>query len=155
MFLVLIALLNLIVLAGILRVFRKMRQGECDEAELERQLNNRGFLNRILGRMSREITKPWHMYPAGFLFWLGFDTATEISLLVVAGGAAAFSLPWYAILCLPVLFAAGMRLLDAADGVFISYAYGWALSNPIRKIYYNIVVTALPVMVAILSVASS
>ncbi|WP_406693286.1 HoxN/HupN/NixA family nickel/cobalt transporter [Saccharopolyspora sp. ID03-671] len=149
-FLVLIALLNMVVLVGILGVFRRMRQGEWDEAELERQLNNRGFFNRILGRVFRAITKPWQMYPVGFLFGLGFDTATEISLLVLAGGAAAVSLPWYAILCLPVLFAAGMSLLDAADGVFMSYAYGWALSNPIRKIYYNIVVTGLSVLVAVL-----
>lgn len=149
-FLVLIALLNLFVLAGIIRVFRQMRRGQWDEDELERHLNNRGFLNRILGRVSRAITKPWHMYPVGFLFGLGFDTATEISLLVLAGGAAAVSLPWYAILCLPVLFAAGMSLLDAADGVFMSYAYGWALSNPVRKIYYNIVVTTLSIAVAVL-----
>ncbi|MGP4019345.1 HoxN/HupN/NixA family nickel/cobalt transporter [Saccharopolyspora sp. 5N708] len=149
-FLVLIALLNLVVLVGIVRVFRRMRRGEWDEAELERHLDNRGLINRILGRVARAVTKPWHMYPVGFLFGLGFDTATEISLLVLAGGAAAFSLPWYAILCLPVLFAAGMSLLDAFDGVFMSYAYGWALANPVRKIYYNIVVTALSIAVAVI-----
>jgi high-affinity nickel-transport protein len=89
------------------------------------------------------------MYPVGFLFGLGFDTATEVSLLVLAGGAAAFDLPWYAILVLPILFAAGMSLLDSIDGVFMNYAYGWAFAKPVRKIFYNIVITGLSVAVAL------
>lgn len=149
-FLYLIAILNLIVLAGILRVFLRLRRGEYDETELEQHLANRGFLNRFLGRFTQSISKSWHMYPVGLLFGLGFDTATEIALLVLAGTSAAAGLPWYAILCLPVLFAAGMCLLDTIDGSFMNFAYGWAFSNPVRKIYYNITITGLSVVVALL-----
>ena len=148
-FLLLIGLLNLVSLVGIVKVFRRLRTGDLDEAELERHLDNRGFLARLLGRVLRGVSKPWHMYPVGLLFGLGFDTATEVSLLVLAGGAAAFSLPWYAILVLPVLFAAGMSLFDAADGVFMSAAYGWAFLKPIRKVFYNLTVTVLSVAVAL------
>jgi len=148
-FLVLIGVINLSAFNGILKVFRKMREGEFDETELERQLDKRGFLNRILGRVTRAVTKPWHMYPVGLLFGLGFDTATEVSLLVLAGGAAAFSLPWYALLVLPILFAAGMSLLDTIDGSFMNFAYEWAFSQPVRKIYYNLTVTGLSVLVAL------
>src|SRR3954452_12196361 len=149
-FLVLIGVINLVVLRQIVAVFRRMRGGEFDEAELEEHLNNRGLMNRILGRATRAVTRPWHMYPVGLLFGLGFDTATEVSLLVLAGGAAAFSLPWSAILPLPILFAAGMSLLDTIDGCFMNFAYGWAFSKPVRKVYYNITVTALSVAVALI-----
>jgi nickel/cobalt transporter (NiCoT) family protein len=148
-FLMIIGLVNLVVLVGIIAVFRRMRAGEFDEQALEAQLNNRGFLNRILSGVTRAVRKPGHMYPVGVLFGLGFDTATEIGLLVLAGGAAAFSLPWYAILTLPILFAAGMSLLDTLDGVFMNVAYGWAFAKPVRKVYYNITVTALSVAVAL------
>jgi high-affinity nickel-transport protein len=149
-FLMIIAVLNLIVLVGIVKVFRRMRGGSYDEAELEEQLNKRGFMNRILGGATKAVTKPWHMYLIGLLFGLGFDTATEISLLVLAGGAAAFQLPWYAILTLPILFAAGMSLLDTIDGTFMNFAYGWAFSKPVRKVYYNITITGLSVAVALI-----
>ncbi|CAM4266474.1 High-affinity nickel transport protein [Mycobacterium basiliense] len=149
-FLYLIAILNVIVLVGILRVFFRLRRGEYDEAELEAQLESRGLINRLLGRFTKSISKSWHMYPVGLLFGLGFDTATEIALLVLAGTSAAAGLPWYAILCLPVLFAAGMCLLDTIDGSFMNFAYGWAFSNPVRKIYYNITITTLSVAVALL-----
>ncbi len=148
-FLLLIGVINLVVLLGIVAVFRRMRAGAYDEAELEAQLSRRGLMNRILGRATRAVTRPGHMYPVGLLFGLGFDTATEVSLLVLAGGAAAFALPWYAILVLPVLFAAGMSLLDSADGCFMNFAYGWAFSKPVRKVYYNITVTGLSVVVAL------
>jgi len=148
-FLLLIGVINLVVLRQIVGVFRRMRDGEFDEAELEEHLNKRGLINRILGRVTRAVTSSWHMYPVGLLFGLGFDTATEVSLLVLAGGAAAFSLPWYAILTLPVLFAAGMSLLDTIDGCFMNFAYGWAFSKPVRKVYYNITITALSVAVAL------
>src|ERR1700677_525963 len=147
-FLYLIAILNVIILVGILRVFMRLRHGDYDEAELEQQLENRGLLNRLLGRFTKSITKSWHMYPVGLLFGLGFDTATEIALLVLAGTSAAAGLPWYAILCLPVLFTAGMCLLDPIDGSFMNFAYGWAFSKPVRKIYYNITITGLSVFVA-------
>ncbi|MFJ1967801.1 HoxN/HupN/NixA family nickel/cobalt transporter [Streptomyces sp. NPDC087903] len=149
-FLYLIAAINLVVLAGIWKVFRRMRSGDYDEAALEEQLDNRGFVNRLLGRVTKSITKSWQMYPLGLLFGLGFDTATEIALLVLAGSGAASGLPWYAILCLPVLFAAGMSLLDTIDGTFMNFAYGWAFSEPVRKVYYNLTVTGLSVAVALI-----
>ncbi len=148
-FLVLIGVINLFVLRKILGVFRRMKQGEYSEQELEEHLHKRGFMNRFLGKITKSIKKPWQMYPLGILFGLGFDTATEVSLLVLAGGAAAFALPWYAILCLPVLFAAGMTLLDTIDGCFMNFAYGWAFSQPVRKVYYNITITALSVFIAL------
>ena len=140
----------MVILAGIWKVFRKMRSGHFDEAALEEHLNNRGFMNRLLGRVMKSITKPWQMYPLGLLFGLGFDTATEIALLVLAGSGAASGLPWYAILCLPVLFAAGMSLLDTIDGSFMNFAYGWAFSKPVRKVYYNLTITGLSVAVALI-----
>ena len=149
-FLYVIGIINLFLLVGIIRIFRRMRQGSFDEAELDDQLNNRGFMNRILKGVTKAVTKPWQMYPIGLLFGLGFDTATEISLLVLAGGAAAFQLPWYAILTLPVLFAAGMSLLDTIDGCFMNFAYGWAFSRPVRKVYYNMTITGLSVAVALI-----
>ncbi len=147
-FLYVIAFLNLLVLIGIFRVFRGMRAGRFDEAELERQLNARGFMNRFLGGLTRSISEPWQMYPIGVLFGLGFDTATEVALLFLAAGAASSGLPFYAILCLPILFAAGMSLLDTIAGSFMNFAYGWALSRPVRKIYYNLTITGLSVAVA-------
>jgi high-affinity nickel-transport protein len=149
-FLLLIGLINLGVLRKVLGVWRGMRTGTYDEAALEAHLNSRGLLNRVLGRFTRAVRKPWHMYPIGLLFGLGFDTATEVSLLVLAGGAAAFALPWYALLILPVLFAAGMSLLDTIDGSFMNFAYGWAFSKPVRKVYYNLTITGLSVAVALI-----
>ena len=149
-FLMLIAVLNAVVLWGILKVFRQMRTGAFDEVQLEEHLAKRGLMNRILGPVMRTVTKPWQMYLVGLLFGLGFDTATEVSLLVLAGGASAFALPWYAILTLPVLFAAGMSLLDTIDGTFMNFAYEWAFSQPVRKVYYNLTITALSVVVAVL-----
>ncbi|WP_227999332.1 HoxN/HupN/NixA family nickel/cobalt transporter [Nocardia australiensis] len=149
-FLIVIGLLNLASLLGIWRVFRRLRDGEFDEARLERELDNRGLLNRVLAPVVRLVGKPWQMYPVGVLFGLGFDTVTEVGLLVIAGGAAATGLPWYSILVLPVLFSAGMALFDSLDGSFMSYAYDWAFAKPIRKVYYNLVITGLSVMVALL-----
>jgi nickel/cobalt transporter (NiCoT) family protein len=142
-FLYVIAGLNLVVLVGILR-------GAQSEADVEALLQSRGLMNRLLGRFSARITRSWQMYPLGILFGLGFDTATEVALLFLAAGAAGAGLPWYAILCLPVLFAAGMSLLDTIDGSFMNFAYGWAFAQPARKLYYNITVTGLSVLVALL-----
>jgi high-affinity nickel-transport protein len=150
LFLYLIAILNIIILIDVLRVFVEMRQGKYDEARLEAQLDSRGFMNRFFGRLSRAVSKSWHMYPIGFLFGLGFDTASEVALLALAAGAASTGLPFYAVICLPIIFAAGMSLMDTADGAFMTKAYGWAFSNPVRKIYYNITVTGLSVLVALL-----
>src|SRR5690349_20930621 len=148
-FLILIGLSNLLAAVGIAKVFRRMRNGELDEEELERQLSQRGFLARLFSRVMRRVSKPWHLYPVGLLMGLGFDTATQVALLVLAAGTAAFTLPWYAILVLPVLFAAGMSLFDTADGVLMSRAYGWALLKPVRKVFYNLTVTLLSVAVAL------
>jgi nickel/cobalt transporter (NiCoT) family protein len=148
-FLYLIAALNVVILLGIIKVFREMRTGRYDEAQLEAQLDKRGFMNRILGRLTKTVTKPQQMDPIGVLFGLGFDTATEVALLVLAGGAAGAGLPWYAILCLPILFAAGMSLMDSIDGSFMNFAYGWAFSKPVRKIFYNITITGLSVAIAV------
>ena len=149
-FLWILGVVNLVVLLGIVRVFRAMRSGRYDEQELENQLNRRGLMNRFLGGLTRSVRRPWHIYPIGVLFGLGFDTATEVGLLVLAGGAAAFDLPFWAIGVLPVLFAAGMCLLDTIDGVFMTAAYGWANAQPVRKVFYNIIITALSVAVALI-----
>ena len=149
-FLWIIGILNLVALLGIIKVYREMRQGRYDEAALERHLDSRGFMNRFLGGLTKSVTKPWHIYPIGVLFGLGFDTATEVGLLVLAGGAAAFNLPFYAILVLPILFAAGMCLMDTTDGVFMNYAYGWAFAKPVRKIFYNMTITSISVAVALI-----
>ncbi|MET9325845.1 HoxN/HupN/NixA family nickel/cobalt transporter [Tsukamurella sp. NPDC003166] len=148
-FLWILGIINLVVLVGIVRVFRDMRTGRYDEAELEDRLNQRGLMSRLLRGVSGSVRKPWHIYPIGVLFGLGFDTATEVGLLVLAGGMAAFTLPFYCILVLPVLFAAGMSLLDSVDGVFMNVAYGWAFAKPVRKVYYNITITSLSVAVAL------
>lgn len=147
-FLYLIAALNTVILIGILRVFRDMRRGVYDEAELEEQLQARGLLYRFFGPLARAVRHSWQMYPIGLLFGLGFDTATEVGLLALTAGAASAALPWYAVLSLPVIFAAGMSMMDTADGAFMSQAYGWAFAKPVRKVYYNITVTGLSVLVA-------
>jgi high-affinity nickel-transport protein len=148
-FLLIIAVINLVILGGILKVFRDMRRGVYDEDTLEEHLNNRGLMNRILRPIMKSISRPGQMYPVGVLFGLGFDTATEVALLVLASAGAAGGLPWYAILSLPVLFAAGMCLFDTIDGTFMNFAYGWAFSQPVRKVFYNITITALSVVVAL------
>jgi len=148
-FLYVIAAINIGILLGIIKVFREMKTGHYDEQELEEQLQKRGFMNRLLGRLTRAVSRPGQMYPIGVLFGLGFDTATEVALLVLAGGAAGAGLPWYAILCLPTLFAAGMSLMDSIDGSFMNFAYGWAFSRPVRKVFYNITITGLSVAVAV------
>ena len=148
-FLWILGILNLVVLLGIIGVFRRMRRGQFDEAELEDHLNKRGFMNRFLNGLTKSVRKAWHIYPVGVLFGLGFDTATEVGLLVLAGGAAAFNLPFYSILVLPILFAAAMCLMDTIDGVFMNAAYGWAFMKPVRKVFYNITITSISVLVAL------
>ncbi len=149
-FLYLIAALNVVILVSIARAFSGMRRGHYDEDELERRLDQRGLMNRFLGPLARRIDSPWKMYPIGVLFGLGFDTATEVALLVVSGSAVASGLPVWAVLSLPLLFAGGMTLFDTVDGCFMNFAYGWAFSRPVRKVYYNLVITALSVAVALL-----
>src|SRR5580693_4627903 len=148
-FLFLIAALNVVILASIIKVFREMRSGAYNDRELEEQLAKRGLMNRFLGRFYRNVDAPWKMYPVGFLFGLGFDTATEVALLVLAGTAVVGGLPFYAVLSLPILFAAGMSLFDTADGCFMNFAYDWAFARPVRKVYYNLTITGLSVFVAV------
>jgi high-affinity nickel-transport protein len=147
-FLYIIATLNAIILFSILRLFVQMREGRFDDSELEKHLNARGFMMRFFGPLARSVDSPWKMYPIGVLFGLGFDTATEVAFLVLAGTSVAAGLPFWAILSLPLLFAAGMSLLDTIDGSFMNFAYGWAFSKPVRKVYYNIAITGLSVFVA-------
>ncbi len=127
-----------------------MRGGSLDEERLEARLLDRGLMSRgVLKRLGDRIHSSWQMYPLGVLFGLGFDTATEVGLLALSAGAAGRHMPFAAVLSLPLLFAAGMSLLDTADGAFMSHAYSWAFSSPVRKVYYNITVTALSVTVAL------
>jgi high-affinity nickel-transport protein len=149
-FLYIIAALNVVILVSIVKVFMELRRGEYDDAQLEEQLQKRGLMNRFFGPLARRIDTPWKMYPIGVLFGLGFDTATEVALLVLSGTAVASGLPFYAILSLPILFAAGMSTFDTMDGCFMNFAYGWAFARPIRKVYYNITITGLSVIVAFL-----
>ena len=146
-FLFLIGLLNLVVLAGIIKVFRSMRRGQYNEAELERQLENRGFFYRFFGKWMKVINKEWQLYPVGVVFGMGFDTATEVALLTTTALLASEHIAWQAIIALPILFTAGMCLMDTTDGVFMNLAYGWAFFNPVRKVFYNLAITGLSVAI--------
>jgi high-affinity nickel-transport protein len=148
-FLYLIAALNLVILFGIVAVFREMRSGKFNDQQLNEQLDKRGLMNRFLGPLARRADAPWKMYPIGVLFGLGFDTATEVAFLILAGTVVVSGLPFYAILSLPILFAAGMCLFDTADGCFMNFAYDWAFARPVRKVYYNLTITGLSVFVAV------
>jgi high-affinity nickel-transport protein len=149
-FLLLIGVLNLLVLRDVAGIARGLRTGRFDEAELEARLLDRGFMNRFfIGKAARLIRKSSHMYPLGVLFGLGFDTASEVGLLALTAGVASGDVPLLGIVALPLLFAAGMSLMDTADGIFMARAYDWAFSSPVRKVFYNLTVTALSVVVAL------
>jgi len=148
-FLYVIGILNLIVMMDIVRVWRALARGESTAADLDDRLRPRGVISRWLNGLFRLASSPSRMYWIGLLFGLGFDTATEVGLLTTAGVAATQALPATAILSLPIVFAAGMSLLDSADGVLMCGAYGWALANPLRKLFYNLTVTGLSVAVAL------
>ncbi len=150
-FLWIIGVLNLLVLFDILKIWRIARTGTHDHSHLDDLLRKRGLLNRVFGgRLQRLMNHSWQMYPLGLLFGLGFDTASEVGLLAMTAGASAGDLPIAAVLCLPILFAAGMTVMDTTDGVLMTKAYDWALINPLRKIFYNITTTGLSVAVALL-----
>lgn len=148
-FLVLIGVLNLVILLDIVRVYRRMRRGEYDRDGLEHELISGGIMTRLFGRIFRVIQHSWQMYPIGFLFGLGFDTASEVALLAISAGAAAQDVPFGAVVSLPLIFAAGMSLMDTMDGAFMARAYSWAFASPIRKVFYNLTVTSLSVFVAL------
>jgi nickel/cobalt transporter (NiCoT) family protein len=148
-FLLLIGLINLVVLLDIYRMFRKVSAGgQYDQQSLEDYLNNRGLLARVFRPALRMVRRSWHMYPLGVLFGLGFDTASEVALLGLAATSGASHLPIWFILLLPAVFAAGMSLVDASDGVLMLGAYGWAYVKPIRKLYYNLNITLVSVLIA-------
>jgi nickel/cobalt transporter (NiCoT) family protein len=144
-FLYLIAVLNLIVLAGIFKVFREMRSGTYNEVELEAQLQARGLMYRFFGRFMRSINHTWQLYFVGLVFGIGFDTTTEVVLLAATAYAAIQGLPFFAVLALPFMFSGGMMLFDTLDGCFMNFAYGWAFARPVRKVYYNLVITGLSI----------
>lgn len=150
-FLWIIGILNLVVLMDIIKMWQQTKRGAHQREYLEELLAQRGFLNRIFGGRPQKLIKhSWQMYPLGLLFGLGFDTASEIGLLAITAGVATGRIPFLAIISFPILFAAGMSMMDTADGVFMSKAYRWAFSNPLRKIYYNITTTGLSVAVALI-----
>src|SRR5436309_10904073 len=126
-----------------------MRRGEYDRQGLDQELTAGGLMTRLFGRLFRLIDHSWQMYPIGFLFGLGFDTASEVTFLAVSAGAAAQGLPFAAIMSLPLIFAAGMSLMDTMDGAFMAKAYTWAFASPIRKVFYNMTITSLSVFVAL------
>jgi nickel/cobalt transporter (NiCoT) family protein len=144
-----IAIVNLVVLRSVYRTFTRVRHGQpyVDE-DLDILLGGRGFLARLFRPMFNMITHSWHMYPLGVLFGLGFDTATEVGVLGISAAEAAKGLSFVAILVFPVLFAAGMSLIDTTDNILMLGAYGWAFVKPIRKLYYNITITSVSVLVA-------
>jgi high-affinity nickel-transport protein len=150
LFLYLIAIVNVIAMIGIYRAFARLRHGSYSDSEIEAALNDRGFFARLLRPIMNRITRPIQLYPVGALFGLGFDTATEVALLALAGTGAAAGLPWYAVLVVPLLFAAGMTLMDTLDGLLMTVAYDWAFMQPVRKIFYNLAVTGLSIAVALL-----
>ncbi len=154
-FLWIVGILNLLVLIGLVRLWNETKRGRFKKDELDELLLQRGFMNRLLGgRFRRFISESWQMYPVGVLFGLGFDTASEVGLLAITAAATTTTaggghVPLMGIIALPMLFAAGMSLMDTADGAFMAKAYGWAFSNPLRKVYYNMTTTALSVFVAL------
>ena len=150
-FLLAIAAVNLIILRGVWRSFQRARRGEAvAEHELDQLLSGRGLLARIFRPLFRMVTRSWHMFAIGFLFGLGFDTATEITLFTVAGSQASGGMSFGTVMIFPALFAAGMTLVDTSDSVLMVGAYGWAFLNPIRKIWYNLTITAISALVAML-----
>jgi nickel/cobalt transporter (NiCoT) family protein len=150
-FLLAIAVINLVILRGVWQSFRRARRGEpVEEQELNALLAGRGLLARIFRPLFRMVSRSWQMFPVGFLFGLGFDTATEISLFAVAASQASGGMTLGTIMIFPALFTAGMTLVDTTDSVLMVGAYGWAFLNPIRKIWYNLTITAISVVVALL-----
>jgi high-affinity nickel-transport protein len=150
LFLFAIAIVNLIILRSLWRIFRRVRAGgQYTEEDLDAVLRGGGLLARLCRPLFGLITRPWHMLFLGFLFGLGFDTATEVALLGLAASQAAHGLPLWSVLVFPALFAAGMSLVDTADGALMAGAYGWAFVKPVRKLYYNLTITFASVVVAV------
>ncbi|GEP84816.1 putative nickel transport protein [Staphylococcus piscifermentans] len=149
-FLLLIGILNLIILVSLVKLFTKLKEQKVSHQELDQLLDSRGFFTRFIGPYFKLINQSWHVLPLGFLFGLGFDTASEIALLALSSGASQHAISFIGIISLPILFAAGMSLLDTLDGILMKSAYNWAFLNPVRKIYYNITITAVSVIAALI-----
>jgi high-affinity nickel-transport protein len=150
LFLWLMGIVNLVILLSIYRIFKELKRGRLNQSELDNLLDNRGFLNRYFRPLFKIVKHPWQIYPIGVLFGLGFDTATEVALVAISVGiGVSSSVPVWMILVLPFMFTCGMVLIDTTDGVTMRVAYGWAFLNPIRKIYYNLTVTVISVLVAL------
>ena len=148
-FLWVIGLINAIIVVGIYKIFRTLKEGKLNQAELDNLLEKRGFMNRFFRPLFRIVNEPWQIYPIGVLFGLGFDTASEVALIAISVGVGvSTNIPLYYILVLPLMFAVGMIMIDTADGVTMRLAYGWAFDNPLRKIYFNLTVTIMSVLVA-------
>src|SRR5580692_7384686 len=150
LFLIAIALMNIVILRGVWRTFQEVRKGGSYDDQSSEMLLGGGVMSRLFRPLFRVLSSPWHMYPIGFLFGLGFDTATEIALLGISAAAAAKGLSVGAMAVFPVLFMAGMTLVDTTDGILMVGAYGWAFMKPIRKLYYNLTITFVSVMVALM-----
>ncbi|MDA4116540.1 MAG: HoxN/HupN/NixA family nickel/cobalt transporter [Thaumarchaeota archaeon] len=150
-FLWIMGAINVVIVLEIYRIFRALRTGEMDEARLEAALSNRGFMNRYFGRMFRIVERPWQIYPIGVLFGLGFDTASEVALIAISVGVGVTSaVPIWMVLVLPLMFTCGMVLVDTSDALLMTMAYSWAFLKPIRKVYYNLTITFISVLVAFL-----
>src|SRR5262245_25369772 len=150
-FLLVIAAINIVILVNVYRAFRRVRRGGChDIADADLTVANGGLFARLFRRLFAMIGRSWHMLPLGFLFGLGFDTASEIGLLAIAATEASSGLPIWSILIFPALFTAGMALIDTTDSVLMTGAYGWAFEKPVRKLYYNLTVTFISVIVAVI-----
>ena len=148
-FLWIIGLINVVIVLGIYRIFQHMKKGKLDQTQLDNLLENRGFMNRYFRPLFRVVKKPWQIYPIGVLFGLGFDTASEVALIAISVGVGvSTSVPIYYVLILPLMFTCGMVLVDTTDGVLMRMAYGWAFLNPLRKVYYNLTVTVISILVA-------
>jgi high-affinity nickel-transport protein len=148
-FLWVIGFINAVIVIGMYKLFQTLKQGKLNQQELDNLLENRGFMNRFFHSLFKVINEPWHIFPVGLLFGLGFDTASEVALIAISVGiGVSTNIPLYYVLILPLLFTCGMVTVDTADGVAMRVAYGWAFLNPIRKIYYNLTVTVISVLVA-------
>ncbi|MBI4213811.1 MAG: HoxN/HupN/NixA family nickel/cobalt transporter [Chloroflexi bacterium] len=148
-FLVAIGILNLVIFLELLSAYRGTRAGRNDGEALESHLATGGVMTRAFGRLLGFVSESWHIYPIGFLFGLGFDTVSEIALLAISAGAASEGMPIFAVLALPLVFAGGMSLLDTTDGAFMCKAYSWAFTHPTRKLFYNLTMTGLSVLIAL------
>ena len=143
--------MNIVILAGVWKTFRHVRRGGAfADQDFDLLLNSRGLLARLFRPLFRLVTQSWHMLPLGFLFGLGFDTATEVALLGISATQAGEGMSIWSIMVFPALFAASMSLVDTTDGVLMLGAYNWAFVKPMRKLYYNLVITAVSVVVAML-----